>query len=80
MTVKWAQQEPGWHTSERGGVVRENGGWWFYPIDKSQKYGPFRSMAAAKLAARQSPEDVSSLEKQLKAIKALDFGDARKVK
>lgn len=62
--IKWERQEAGWHTSRRGGVVRENGGWWFYPIDGSQKYGPFRSMAAAKIAARQSPDDAPSSRRQ----------------
>lgn len=57
MAIEWEAQERGWYTSSRGGVVREVGGWWFYPADGSPKYGPFRSLAAAKLATRQSPAD-----------------------
>lgn len=57
MAIEWEMQERGWYTSIRGGVVRERGGWWFFPADGSQKFGPFRSLAAAKIAARQSPAD-----------------------
>lgn len=58
MAIEWSMAEPGWYTSKRGGIVRENGGWWFFPIDdEAQKYGPFRSLAAAKIAARRGPED-----------------------
>jgi hypothetical protein len=57
MPIKWEIQEKGWHTSGRGGIVREQSGWWFFPVDGTPKYGPFRSLAAAKLAARSSPAD-----------------------
>lgn len=61
MSLNWEKQESGWYTCERGGIVRENG-WWFYPIDSIEKFGPFQSLAAAvrvvaaaQLAAVQPP-------------------------
>jgi hypothetical protein len=57
MAINWELQERGWYTSDRGAVLRERDGWWFYPADQTPRYGPFRSMAAAKIAARQSPDD-----------------------
>ena len=60
MTIEWDRQESGWYTSGRGGITRESDGWWFFPADGSERYGPFRSLAAAKISARQSPADAPS--------------------
>lgn len=52
MTPEWEIQNAGWHTSELGGVAKERDRrWYFYPMDDSQRHGPFNTCAQAKAAA-----------------------------
>ena len=30
MSVEWTRQEPGWYTSELGGLYLERDGWWWF--------------------------------------------------
>ncbi len=47
--MKWVKQEPGWWTSEAGGVVLEaDAKWWAYPVGSTLKYGPYVSISEAK--------------------------------
>lgn len=51
----WECNEPGWWThSERGGICREGGKWWFYPR-AGGKHGPYLTATAA---ARSKPVSV----------------------
>lgn len=52
-SVNWERIEAGWYTSEIGGIVEEDDGWYFYPIDKpdSARVGPFDTLAQAREAA-----------------------------
>lgn len=50
----WQRIERGWHVHpEIGGCVHERDGWYFYPKDRpvSERLGPFRALADAKLQA-----------------------------
>jgi hypothetical protein len=52
--VVWQQQEPGWYTSERGGICQgRDGKWYWYPSDNTSVRGPWPSMWQAKKAAEE---------------------------
>lgn len=52
MAREWGQIEPGWYTSELGGIVDEGAGkWFYYPRERPDVIGPFKTLAAAKEAA-----------------------------
>lgn len=51
--VVWTRQEKGWSTSVLGGVCKDQGGWWFWPIDESKRIGPFWTEKEAKQAAEE---------------------------
>jgi len=44
--INWTRQEPGWYTSEAGGICRETSGWFFHPF-KSEYHGPYKTLAIA---------------------------------
>ena len=60
----WEKQESGWYThGTRGGICRETtatarsrglprGGWYLYALRGEMTLGPYRTLAAAKRAAR----------------------------
>lgn len=51
-TVIWHKEEPGWYTSELGGIcIEEDGTWWWYPKDTATAFGPFLTLGQAKEAA-----------------------------
>jgi hypothetical protein len=50
MTI-WTMRGRGWHTSELGGVLREQDGWYFYSKDDDAPAGPFKTKEAAMEAA-----------------------------
>jgi hypothetical protein len=48
----WEQIEPGWYCKNgKGGICKELTGWYWYP-PLGNKYGPFKTMAKAKTAAK----------------------------
>lgn len=56
LALSWVKQEPGWYTSEIGGVCREDNGWWFYPSGWMREgmmnfSGPFPTKSEAIIAA-----------------------------
>jgi hypothetical protein len=53
MAADWSFIEPGWYTSDLGGIARERSGqWFFYPrFADDRADGPFASLAIAKQAA-----------------------------
>lgn len=60
--MKWERQEPGWYTSELGGLCREGVRWWFYPSDRGEgsiyahRYGPYRTLAEGKRVVESAKE------------------------
>lgn len=47
----WSRQAQGWYTSpERGGIVKEEEGWYLYSF-KTWRTGPYPTLKAAQLAA-----------------------------
>lgn len=49
--ITWTQEEPGWYTSEIGGIVQERDGkWWFYPKSGGEASGPSETLGEAKAA------------------------------
>jgi len=44
--INWQREEPGWYTSEAGGICRETSGWYFHPR-KSGCHGPYKTLAIA---------------------------------
>jgi hypothetical protein len=55
----WETIEAGWYTLHGvGAIVHERNGWYFYPL-QDKRVGPFRTLAAAKIAApkARSPRD-----------------------
>lgn len=56
----WERQEPGWHTSEAGGVCRERGGRWYgYPAHRTlrERLGPFRTLREAMAAVERDERE-----------------------
>jgi hypothetical protein len=45
----WRREEPGWWVMDGvGGICREaDGRWWFYPVEDSERVGPFRTLSYA---------------------------------
>lgn len=60
MPTKWEQQEPGWWTSDLGGIVKAGECRWFYHavFGKGTDAGPFKSLGEAKRHA--DPSDVTN--------------------
>lgn len=52
MAIEWQMDEPGWYTSEIGGIVSNGKSWSFWPLDESvDELGPWPSLVVAKEAA-----------------------------
>jgi hypothetical protein len=51
--MQWIMQEPGWYTSEIGGIVSDGKRWWFYPRGRedSTKAGPWTTLKRAQAGA-----------------------------
>jgi hypothetical protein len=48
MAINWQRQEPGWYTSEVGGISEEKDGkWYVYPSRINTTFGPFRTLDEA---------------------------------
>lgn len=53
--ILWQRQEPGWYTSEAGGIVKEKDGkWYVYPSRFNTTFGPFPSLEEAQRQAEKS--------------------------
>ena len=51
---EWERQEKGWYTRPGyGGIVQETSGWYWYPLGKSWRKGPYQTLQAAMDAAEQ---------------------------
>ena len=47
----WKREEPGWYTSEKGGIIHESDNmWYFYPVyvENDTGKGPYKTLKQAK--------------------------------
>ena len=58
MGIQWEQQEPGWWTSELGGICADGKNWYFWPRGgkpTDKRIGPWKSLREAKQKALTLP-------------------------
>ena len=53
MPIVWEMQEPGWWTSEIGGLCAEGSKWFFWPktLSTPKRLGPWKTLKDAKQRA-----------------------------